>query len=256
MIKTIIIDDEQFSIDALLSYIKLIPHLEVVSIFLDPIEALSVIKNSDAADIIFMDIDMPNLSGIDLAKALRSKTDKLVFTTSHSQYAFDAYEVDGDAFLLKPITFAKFSLTVNRLLQSLENQENKANNGSNEYFLVKNKDENLRILNVSFNDVVAFESSNNYVKIYTRDDKVITAYLTIADVLGIVSVRSEFKQFHRAFIVSTRYINYIDGSLVRLSNNVQFNVGDKYRSIFHEYLDARLLKTNRKVKSSSGNSEG
>ncbi|TWR26812.1 response regulator transcription factor [Mucilaginibacter achroorhodeus] len=242
MLRTIIIDDEQFSIDSILSYIELLPQLNVIATYRNPVEALSCIKSSDQADIIFLDIDMPNLSGIELAKALRDKVGKLVFTTAHSEYAFDAYQVDGDAFLLKPITFAKFSLTVNKLFPP----EKEINNISANHFLVKNKDENLRILNVSFEDVVAFEGATNYVKIHLIDGKVITAYLTIGDVLGIVADKPQFQQFHRAFIISTAYIRYIEGGLVKLNNMLQFNVGEKFKPAFDRYISNQLLKTTRK----------
>lgn len=247
MLRTIIVDDEQFSIDSLLSYIELIPRIDVIAIYRDPMDALSSIKISDGADIIFMDVDMPKMSGIELAKGLRDKTNKLIFTTAHSEYAFDAFEVDGNAFLLKPFTFAKFSLTISKLFPPEETDKTKVNMPTSDHFLVKNKDENLRILNIAFEDVVAFEGATNYVKIHTKY-KVITAYLTIGDVMQIISNRPEFRQFHRAFVISTNCISYIEGTLIKLSNNLQFNVGDKYRENFNNYLEIQLLKTNRKTK--------
>ncbi|WP_311951643.1 LytR/AlgR family response regulator transcription factor [Mucilaginibacter terrae] len=240
-----IIDDEQFSIDAILKYINLHSRLEVINIFLDPLDALNNVSLTEHIDIIFMDIDMPNLTGIELAKALRSRTAKLIFTTSHSQYAFDAYEVDGDAFLLKPYTFAKFSTTINRLFPVDERTTNAILKIS-DHFLVKNKEENLRIINLAFDDVIAFESSNNYVKIHTRDDRQITAYLTIKEVLDIVSSRKEFLQFHRAFIISTKHINYIEGNSIRLTNKLAFNIGERYKNTFNAFLSEQLLKTTRK----------
>jgi DNA-binding LytR/AlgR family response regulator len=248
MLKCIIVDDEQFSVDSLLSYIELVPRLKVIAIYLDPLEALTSIKAGDDTDIIFMDIDMPNLSGIELAYGLRSRTNKLVFTTAHSEYAFDAYEVNGDAFLLKPITFAKFMLTIDRLFPDPDPNTTDVRRSLNDHFLVKNTDEGLRILNVAYEDVIAFEGANNYVKIHTNDGRIITAYLTIADILNIVSERNEFKQFHRAFIVSTKHISYIEGTLVKLSNTIQFNVGDKFRSIFNTFIDEQMFKTTRKKK--------
>jgi DNA-binding LytR/AlgR family response regulator len=246
MLKCIIIDDEQHAIDSLLRHIKLIPSLETVSVYMDPLEALRKISGNSRIDIIFMDIDMPNLSGIELAKELRSKTDKLIFTTAYSKYAFDAYEVNGDAFLLKPFSFAKFSTTIYRLYRHNVQDNVSGKQLLGDHFLVKNKDENLRIINIAFEDVVAFESTHNYVKIYIKDNRQITAYLSIQDVLDIVSYRKEFQQFHRAFIVSTRHISYIEGCVIQLSNNLQFNVGTKFKDVFNQYLTQRLLKTGRK----------
>ena len=115
MLNCIIIDDEQFSVDAILKYIELLPKLNVAAIFKNPLEALESVTLENNIDLIFMDIDMPFLSGIELAKAVRHKTKKLICITSHSKYAFEASEVEGDAYLLKPFTFGKFSMTINRL---------------------------------------------------------------------------------------------------------------------------------------------
>jgi len=248
MLKCLIIDDEQFSIDAILKYFAMLPGLELVSVFLDPVEAMNkIVVMEEDIDIIFMDIDMPNLSGIELATIVRSKTKKLIFTTSYSQYAYEAYEVNGDAFLLKPFSFSKFSATINRLFPPVTSAP-PVKRFDEDYFLVKNKDENLRMVNIAFNDVIAFESFNNYVKIYLADEKIITAYLTLKDINDLVATRTEFQQFHRAFVISTRYISYIEGSQVKMINMLQFNVGDRYKETFNNYISDQLLKTGRKAK--------
>jgi DNA-binding LytR/AlgR family response regulator len=249
MINCVIIDDEQFSVDVLLKYAKLLDNLNIAGIYLNPKEALENIIGRNDIDVIFMDVDMPNLSGIELAELLRSYTKKLIFTTAHSKYAFDAYEVNGDAFLLKPFTFAKFAASINRLFPVDTANDHPVKGPSNDYFLVKNKEENLRIVRVAYDDVVAFESIHNYVKIHVVGNKKVTAYLTLKDVLELIGLREEFKQFHRAFIVSANHINYIEGSSVFLTNNLNFNVGERYRENFNSYLTLQLLKTARKQKS-------
>ena len=103
MLKCIIVDDEQFSIDALSKYIELMPDMVITDVFTDPLQALISLSSAEQTDVLFMDIDMPEISGLELAKILRAKTEKLIFTTAHSKYAFDAYEVAGDAFLLKTL---------------------------------------------------------------------------------------------------------------------------------------------------------
>lgn len=244
MLNCVIIDDEKFSVDAIEKYIELLPKLSIVATYTDSQLALERITADDEVDMLFMDIDMPMLSGIDLAKAVRAKTKKLIFTTAHSKYAIDAFEVEADAFLLKPFTFSKFAITINRLFPSDSLSSVSANSG--DYFLVKNKEENLRILKVRFNEIVAFESLHNYVKIYLNNNKVIVAYLTIKDVLEILHGMEGFKQFHRAFIIATEHINFIEGTTIKMTNNITFTVGDFYRSSFTAYLSNKLLKTYRK----------
>lgn len=111
--------------------------------------------------------------------------------------------------------------------------------------MVKNKEENLRILKVRFNEMVGFESIHNYVKIYLINSKVIVAYLTIKDVSQILQGMEGFKQFHRAFIIATEHISFIEGTTIKMANQITFNVGDFYRSSFNAYL-SKLLKTYRK----------
>lgn len=132
MLNCVIIDDERFAVHAIEKYIELLPKINVVASYTNSQLALEKITADDEVDMLFMDIDMPMLSGIDLAKAVRAKTKKLIFTTAHSKYAFDAFEVEADAFLLKPFTFSKFAITVNRLFPSDSLTSVSANGG--DYF--------------------------------------------------------------------------------------------------------------------------
>lgn len=248
MLNCIIIDDEQFSVDSILKYIELLPKLHIVAIYNNPLIALEAVSFQNKIDIIFMDIDMPFLSGIELARALRSKTKKLIFTTAHSKYAFDAFEVEGDAYLLKPFSFGKFSTTIARLFPLEPKPPNAETPLDDDYFMVKNKDEDLRIVKVRYKEVIAFESFHNYVKIHLTNNKTLTAYLTIKDILELISSRNGFKQFHRAFVISTDCINYIEGNTIRMSNNLSFTIGESYKENFSSYLSDKLLKTGRKGK--------
>jgi len=241
MLNCVIIDDEQFSVDALLKYIDLLPYLNVNAIYTDPLLALSSASSAEAIDLVFMDVDMPSLSGIELAAVWRGKTKKLIFTTAHSKYAFEAFEVAADAFLLKPFSFAKFSITINRLFPQRNDSA-----ASNEYFLVKSKEDDLAIVKVRFDDVIAFESTQNHIKIYQSGDLILTAYLTLKDVLQLTRSRPEFLQLHRAFVISTEHIGQIKGTTVWMNNQLSFHVGDIYREQFSAYLDDKLLVTSRK----------
>lgn len=226
----------------------MVPQLNIVDIYTDPQTALELVSVDNKIDMLFMDIDMPNMSGLELAQALRSKTQKLIFTTAHSKYAFEAYEVQGDAYLLKPFTFGKFSTTINRLFpKEADARPFEADpHHDDNYFLVKNKEEDLRIIKVMYSEVIAFESARNYIKIYLINNKILTAYLTIKDVWDLLGSRDGFKQFHRAFIISTDCINYIQGNTIKMNNNLTFTVGESYKEIFTAYLSSKLLKTSRK----------
>jgi len=241
----IIIDDEDFSIQIITSYIDLFPQINLKTFYTDPRIALQELMNAPPFDILFLDIDMPGMSGLELARALRHKIKKLIFTTSHSKYAFEAFEVEADAFLLKPFSFTKFSLTIARLIPG---PEAGLTGYSKEYFFIKNKDEDLRIVKIQYSEVAAFESVNNYVKIHLSSGKTLTAYLGLKDINELVKQRENFKQLHRAFIVSTDKISYIEGNTVHLDNNLVLTVGDRYKGIFGDFIRKSLVTTSRNKK--------
>lgn len=245
MINCAIVDDEQFSIDALRKYITLFPRLHLRGIYLDPVLALQELSAQQDLDILFLDVDMPNLNGIELAASLRRLTRKLIFTTAHSRYAFAAFEAEGDAFLLKPFSFAKFSSTINRMFPLEQTLQIPAAASQDSHFLVKNKDENLRMVNVYFGDVTAFESSQNYVRIHLTQGRVITAYLTMKDILELVSDRREFLQLHWAYVINTYHIDYIEKDLIKVAGKITFHVGESFRLNFNTLLKDRLVKTSR-----------
>ncbi|WP_179413061.1 LytR/AlgR family response regulator transcription factor [Mucilaginibacter sp. E4BP6] len=247
MVNCIVIDDEQFSVDVIITYIELTKRIKVKEVFLDPKQAIEKIEVFKNIDVLFMDINMPDVSGIELAKTLRPLVKKLVFTTSHTQYAFEAYQVEGDAYLLKPFTFGDFMAMLNRLFppESSESSEVQHKFNGKDYFLVKNKDEDLRIEHVLFAEVVAFESLNNYIKIYLANNRTITSYLTIQDILELLGSRGEFKQFHRSYVIAVDHISYIASGVIKMSNNLTFPVGDRFKSEFHNYVTNNLAKTSR-----------
>ncbi|MBX0335324.1 response regulator [Pontibacter sp. HSC-14F20] len=118
--RCMVIDDESHAIELLSDYIQAIPRLQLTKTYQDPVAALMESQGEENYDFIFMDIDMPRLSGMELAKSLRSLTAFLVFTTAHSKYAVEAFEVRADHFLLKPIGMNKFAMTIDMLLKRRE----------------------------------------------------------------------------------------------------------------------------------------
>ena len=160
-LQCIIVDDDIHSITGLKSYIQLLPQLELTSTYTDSLQALTEISNSAQIDIIFMDVDMPMINGIELSKAIKHKGHKLVFTTSHPKYAYDAFELHANDFLLKPYTFARFAETINRLFPKQRLKKISEKQGSEEYFFVRNKNENNNLIRICYVEILAIESLQN-----------------------------------------------------------------------------------------------
>jgi DNA-binding LytR/AlgR family response regulator len=242
--KCIIIDDEPFTIGWLKNYIDSMPNLRLIKYYTDAVEALMEISNGNMVDLILLDIDMPGISGVELSKEIRKKTRKLVFSTAYKQYGYEAYEVDADAYLLKPYTFAKFAGTMSKIFQG-DGQIKTTVKELDDFFFVKNKDEHLKIVKIRYDDVVAVESKQNYVLIHTLSKKVLT-YMSLTEISKILSQLHNFVQFQRSFIISKIHIDSIDGNTIKMINGLQITVGEYYRKDFAAFLTGRLLKTGRK----------
>jgi len=240
----IIIDDEPDAVEILTDYIQQMPNLELKQSFIDPLEAMANISQEEKVDFIFMDIDMPRISGIDLSKNIRDKTDKLIFTTAHTKYAFEAFELEADAYLLKPFTFAKFALTINKLIKNTSAISTAHSSEKTKDFYVKTTEERNRFLKIRFEDVIAVESVKNYIKIYTVNEEIIT-YLTLKEVKGRLDETNDFIQIHRSFIISKNHIEKVEGSLVKLPKNMLIPVGTFYKDAFYDYLNRNTIKTGR-----------
>ncbi|MCZ4224001.1 LytR/AlgR family response regulator transcription factor [Pedobacter rhodius] len=238
----IIIDDEQYAIDALKGYIQNFPGLIVRDCFTDPVEALIKIKSSEPVSLILLDIDMPKLNGLELSREVRKKTDKLVFTTAHTKYGYEAFKVQADDYLLKPYTLAEFVVSMNNLFpepnverKSLEKEDS---------FLVKSKEENLKLIKINFSDVVAVESKSNYIMIHTVKRKVLT-YMSLSEFSKKITGQSGFLQFQRSFLIAEKYIDSITGNSIKMTTGLEVTVGEHYRKTFSSFISERILKSSK-----------
>lgn len=243
--KCIVIDDEPDAVEILSDYILEIPELVLVQSYTDPLKAMNEISKGDGVDIIFMDVDMPLISGIDLSKAVREKTEKLIFTTAHTRYAFDAFEVEADAYLLKPFSLAKFALTMNKVLKGQATSSLSNEMKTQKDFYVKTIHERNRLVRIRFDDVIAVEGEKNYVKIYTTQGEIIS-YLTLKEIRERFDEIEDFIQVHRSFLVSKNYIDKVEGNLIKLPGNMTVPIGAFYKDYLYAYIADNTIKTARK----------
>jgi len=240
ILKCIIIDDEQHAIDLLSDYISELPSLYLYKSYTNPILALDEIKVEDEIDIIWLDIDMPSMSGLELAKALRQKTRKLVFTTAHTQYAVEAFEVRADHYLLKPIKLSRFVGLVIEIVEKLQ----KEITTKSDFFYIKG-DEKGKLIRVDLNDIIMVEGLKNYIVIYTKNEK-LTTYLTMIEAEQALLEDGRFMRIHKSFIINIDEIKKITGNTVYLTNDVEIVLGVSYKDKFNEYINDNTLKTGRR----------
>jgi len=200
-------------------------------------------SNFEMIDLILLDIEMPRISGIELSREIRKKTKKLIFTTAHTRYGYEAFEADADAYLLKPYSLSKFAATITKLFPEEIIQPDHVKTTS-DFFFVKNKEDNLKMVKIKYGDIIAIESKQNYVLIHTQHKKIL-AYMSLKEIARMVDLPN-FAQFQRSFILCKDHIDYIYGNTIKMINGLEITVGEYYRKDFTAFMSAKLIKAGRK----------
>lgn len=220
IIKCIIVDDEPLAISLLENYIREISFLELVFSSENPIEALEYIQNNEA-DLVFLDIQMPELTGINFMKILGDKM-KYILTTAYSEYALEGYEHNIVDYLLKPISLERFRKSAEKAKErfSLGKQEQS-------YFFVKASGKQHRI---SFEDILYIESIRDYVNIKTMEEEFI-----VLDTLKSMELQlpeNSFARIHKSFIINLNQIKNIGTKKIIINPDYEIPIGENYRMSF------------------------
>ena len=230
-ISCIIVDDEPMARDVVRRYIQMIPSLKLKGEFGNAIEA-TIFLQEHAVDMIFLDIKMPQLSGIEFVRSLRSMP-KIIFTTAHKDFALEGFELDVADYLLKPIRFDRFLRAVNKALpqkqQELVTQgitnEDKINPASSFIYLRAER----KMKKVSLEDILYIESDRDYVKVFTENGVIMTRQ-TIASVEAMLS-ENQFVRIHRSYIVSISKLKSFTTETVEIGDK-HLPIGKLYRNNF------------------------
>jgi len=224
------IDDEFSALEIINDYIALRPELKLLKSYSNASTALLEIENlKKQVDIIFLDIEMPVINGLELAKLIRHKTKKLVFTTAHSGYAVDSYELEADAFLLKPFSPLKFNQTIQRLFSgATQNQEKKPE----EFILLKSAKQRNQYTKIRLDKIFAVEAQERLIKIYLMNE-VLLAKSSFSNALAILTTKG-FAQVHRSFMIAENQIKTFERSYVILNNNIKITIGRKYADFYYK----------------------
>lgn len=215
-ISCIIIDDEPSSQNVLISFINKIDYLELKQVCNDALEALEYLKNI-AIDLIFLDINMPQLSGISFYKSLQ-KPPNVIFTTAYSEYAIEGFDLDALDYLLKPFSFDRFVKAVSKT------KDLKAN--FKESIVIKS---NKKLHQVKIEDILYLESIGDYIKVHINNSYLIT-YKTLKGMFEKLP-KSNFKQVHKSFVINKKKLDYIEGNTVIINSN-KIPLGQKFKKDF------------------------
>ncbi|MCF8714422.1 response regulator transcription factor [Joostella atrarenae] len=241
VLKCIVVDDEPMAANLVASYIEKTPFLKLESIFHNAIDALNFVSENDI-HVLFLDIQMPDLTGLELSKMLPKKA-KIIFTTAFNQYAIEGYKVEALDYLLKPFDYAEFlaaankALTWFKMVESSKHSDSKAVDSKEEpqkeFIFVKSEYKQLRI---KLADVLYFEGLKDYIKIWIQGESKPILTLKSLKSLEEELPKSDFMRVHRSFIVSLKNIEEVERSQI-IINKQRITVSEQYKPIFLEFIE-------------------
>ncbi|MGN7889869.1 LytR/AlgR family response regulator transcription factor [Dyadobacter endophyticus] len=242
--RCIIVDDEPLAREGIASLVSKTPGVELVGSFNSANAAARYLSN-EAVDLLFLDIQMPGMNGIDFAKSVPPLT-LVIFTTAYAEYALDSYEVEAVDYLIKPIKIERFQKAVNKasnyldLLKSSSTSTNRIQQITDDYFFVKAE---RRIFKIQFNDILFIEGLKDYVVIQTVSQKVITAMniKTIYEQLP----QNTFARISKSYVINMSQVTSFDNNTAFI-DKYEIPIGDAYRTqFFDEFVTRKLLSRNR-----------
>jgi two-component system, LytTR family, response regulator len=239
-ISCVIVDDEPLARSLLKDYVSKVPSLKLLEMCSNPVAAMEYLKQNQV-DLLFLDIQMPEITGVSLLKILKNKP-LVVFTTAYSEYALESYELDVVDYLLKPITFQRFLQAVERVSTRLQSkvtdtQEKTQQPPSTQQPFIFVKD-GTKLIKVRWDDILYIEGLKDYVTIHTKQQKIVS--LQRLKVLEEQLPSDQFIRIHNSFIVALNAIDSVHKNEVHIGQ-AQLPISDSYRKSFRDFIENNHL---------------
>jgi two-component system response regulator LytT len=235
MIRCLAVDDEAYASAIIAGYIEKTPFLELVGTMTNPFDAIHLVQ-SGQVDLVFLDIQMPELTGIQFLKICGSNC-KVILTTAYEQYAMEGFEHDVIDYLLKPVPYERFYKSVQKARFMIERtpvpvqemvKPDKPANLVNDYLFIKGDSKN-KFVKVNLKDILYIEGLKNYVSVYTADERLIT-YQSLREFESQLP-DNQFIRVHKSYIVSFSHINIVDGNSLFINKQL-LPIGETYKEAF------------------------
>ena len=231
MITAIAIDDEIPALKVIENFCTKTPQLELKQTFNRPSEALAFLDET-SVDLLFLDINMPSLSGLDLYKSIKKQT-MVIFTTAHTEYAVEGFALNAIDYLLKPFTFERFEQAVNKAIEYDEFQQNKKNAEPKEIYIRAD----YSLIKLPLADILYIEGLDDYLKIHVTGRKPIVARMTMKNIITNLPAK-DFIRVHRSYIVPLQKIEKLYRKSIFI-NQVEIPIGISYEKDFQQAFSAR-----------------
>ncbi|MBR0524322.1 MAG: response regulator transcription factor [Prevotella sp.] len=237
MIRCLAIDDEPLALQQLTAYIKKIPFLELVDSCQSAHDALTVM-NQEVIDAIFVDINMPDLNGMDFVKSLPVPP-LVVFTTAYSEYAVEGFKVDAVDYLLKPFGLTEFQRTANKV-KARYDQRNTAVIAQDEEDTLFLKTD-YKVIRIDVKDIRYVQSMSEYLKIFLEGRAKPVIVLLSMKKMEERLPENQFMRIHRGYIVNLKKIQEVNKNRVIMDEETYLPIGDNYKEAFNSYLESKFL---------------
>ncbi len=241
MINCLVVDDEPLALDLLEDYISKIPFLTLRKTFRNPIEALSMVHEGKI-DLVFLDVQMPELTGIQFLKIANGKC-KFILTTAYPEYALEGYEHNVVDYLLKPIAFERFykaaqkaqDLLTNNVNPGVQQTEILSNTPIHTFIFVKTE---YKIQKIYLDDILFIEGLKDYISIYTKSERIVT--LQSMKKMDEILPSHQFIRVHKSYIIALDKIESIEKGRIRILDKI-IPIGDTFREEFFKMIEERNI---------------
>jgi two-component system, LytTR family, response regulator len=228
-LKCVVVDDEPLAAALIKTYIEASDHLEIGAVFEDAIAA-SEYLNKHKTDLLFLDINMPDITGIDLFKSLKDKP-MLIFTTAYKTFAFEGFELEAIDYLLKPIDYQRFKKAVNKAKEFYHYQNEKQKIDVVESIFVHSE---YKLIKINLPDILFIESLEDYIKIHLQGSKMVLTLMPLKKITEKLPA-DRFKRIHRSFVVAIQKIKAIHNRKIELITGEILPVSDSYMETINEW---------------------
>lgn len=237
MIRCIAIDDEPLALRQIADYIKKTPFLELSGQFESALQAITFLNNNEV-DLMFVDINMPDLSGMDFVKSLNAPP-KVIFTTAYSEYAIEGFKVNAIDYLLKPIGYSDFLKASERARErfSTKMAENTQINIDEKFLFIKSE---YKILRINLSEIKYIEGMREYVRIFIEAKKPVMALMSMKKMEDYLPDKN-FMRVHRSFIVNLNKISTIERNRIIFDEDVYIPVSEQYKAKFQKFLNNNFI---------------
>lgn len=237
MISCIAIDDEPLALRQITAYIEKTPFLELAESFNSALKAMDFL-NENEVDLMFVDINMPDLTGLDFVKSITTKA-KVIFTTAYREYGYEGFQLDAADYLVKPIAYPDFLKAVTKTKERFFTQKPVAETieKNDQHLFIKSE---YKIVRIDFNDIAYIESMRDYVRIHLVNQKPIMALMGMKKMENFLP-KNDFMRVHRSYIVSLNKITTIERNRIIFGKDY-IPISEQYKEAFQDFLDSRFLK--------------